>query len=226
MVQSSQYNLFLKIYLERSEYRLNVETIIEIIKKAKIYPFFVFISGSTCSGKTYLANKLAQSLNDFLVISMDLYYKNYNDSTFPIFNGIPSFDLPEAYLLDELKNDLKVLSTGDSIELPLYDITQNKRISTNTVSSTKVIIIEGLYASLLTNIIPNHSQKISIFIESDPQKIFERRISRDISRGFNLDQAIQLYQSYIQPIYLKSINPQKNKADLIITNNFENNLSK
>jgi uridine kinase len=199
--------------------RLNTDVIVKIAQNAKIFPFFIFICGGTCSGKTFLADQIKQILKEeCLVISMDNYFKDRWDHTLPYFS-LPSFDLPGSYRLGELRSDLQRLLLGSPIEMPIYEIKNNQRIGKKTVKPAKIIVVEGLYASHLSDIVDNLSQKLSIFITCNAELIFQRRIDRDVKLGFKTEVAVENYQHYVEPIYRMLI--QNQKTDLIINNNFE-----
>lgn len=198
---------------------LNIYTITKIIRGFENHPFFVFICGGSCSGKTYLANQLAKSFDDFLIISMDNYYKNQNDLTLPKVNGKTSFDLPESFRLEDLKKDIQSLFLGSCIELPLFNVHKDEVTQTRTVFPAKYIFIEGLYSSLVSDVILTRSQKLVIKLESDVQNVFNRRVKRDMGYGLSFDQAVEVFKTFVEPAYGRYINQQK--ADLILKNNFE-----
>lgn len=150
---------------------------------------------------------------------MDNYYKDQDDLSIPLVNGQKSFDQPGSFRLEDLRQDIINLCLGKPIELPLFDISQNKRVETKIAFPAKYILVEGLYASLVSNVITNSSQKLVIKLESDQEKIFNRRIKRDMEKGLTFNEAVEIYTTLVKPENDRFINQQK--FDLIIKNNFE-----
>ena len=71
------------------------------------------ISGGSGAGKTTLANALLQHYEgEALVISYDRYYK-----TMPCGN----YDIPEALDTELLLEHLRLLKSGQVVNLPIYD---------------------------------------------------------------------------------------------------------
>ena len=80
------------------------------------------IAGGSGSGKTFFLNKLIQSLSTELVcnLSLDNYYKPKNEQDKDL-NGIENFDLPTAFNIKSLLNDIQSLKTGKSIQFEKYN---------------------------------------------------------------------------------------------------------
>lgn len=150
---------------------------------------------------------------------MDNYFKDCHDPTLPCFGQSPSFDMPGSYHLNELRSDIQSLLFGLPIEMPIYEIKNNQRIGKKIIDPAKIVVVEGLYASHFSDIVSNLSQKLSIFIQCDPELIFQRRIDRDVELGFAPKIAIENYRCNVEPIHRMLI--QNQKTDLIIINNFE-----
>lgn len=180
----------------------------------------ISIAGGTASGKTTVVDEIIKNFNqdDVSVICMDNYYKRRDDLTFEERQKI-NYDHPDAIDMDMLKNDLKSLLNGHEIKMPIYDFKiHNRSDEYIIVKPTKVVILEGILA-LYDEEIRNLS-KILIFVESEADIRFIRRLKRDIEeRGRTLDGVITQYLSTVKPMFDSYVIPTKRFADIIIPNN-------
>lgn len=161
--------------------RNGVSFIGKIVHKKK-KPLLIVVSGGTCSGKTYIAQKLAVMIDSFglsqVVIECDRYFLDIDDPQLPrTENGYPSFDEPLAYHNNQYMEDVFNLLKGKSVFLPKYDMRKNKRVvgENEEIKSRDVIIIDGLYA--LTFLSP--WAQINCYIETGDDVRLSRRIERD-----------------------------------------------
>ena len=109
-----------------------IESFAEIAKNAT-HTVLIVIAGVSCSGKTYFANFLKALLEeDTMLIPLDNYFLDIDDSGLPhdAF-GLPSFDEPKSYHMEEFKEDITLAISGNDIKIPDYDIKNNRRISKN-----------------------------------------------------------------------------------------------
>ena len=104
------------------------------------------------------------------------------------------------------------------IKKPLYDfISHTRKEETEIIKPSKVIIVEGIFALYDKRI--RDLASIKIFVESDDDIRFIRRLIRDINeRGRNVDSVINQYLSTVKPMYHEFIKPTKRYADIIIPN--------
>ena len=89
-------------------------------------PIVIAIAGPTCSGKTIIANSLAEKLTDTTIISLDSYYRDLT--------SIPpdklehwNFDQPSSIDYNLLIDQVKSLSQGESIIKPVYQFSSHTR---------------------------------------------------------------------------------------------------
>ncbi len=195
---------------------LNVDWLISKIKEASVFPYFIFISGGSCSGKTYLAKLLKEFLNDeSVVVEMDDCFKNKNDNSLPIISGYRSFDMPSSYHIEEMKGYIKKLSVEKEVMFPDYDIRTNMRVGTKAIVSQKYIIVEGLYASMISEAIGNLEQKVNIFMSASSKTRLERRIKRDVEE-FGMNEKIIKKNFYDQVEIAQKLCIEKQKFDIKI----------
>lgn len=190
-------------------------------------PILIAIAGGTASGKTTVVDEIINHFHseDVAVLCQDNYYKAQDDLTLEERRKI-NYDHPNSFDLDLLYDDLTSLISGKEIFSPVYDFKEHnrKKNETTQIFPTKVIILEGilaLYDSRIRGI-----SDILIYVESDPDVRFIRRLKRDIhERGRDLDNVIMQYLSTVKPMYDEYIAPTKRFADIIIPNDTKHDVA-
>ena len=175
------------------------------------------IAGASGSGKTLVANTIMERLGSekVVMIQEDSYYKDLSDIPFSERTG-RNFDHPDAFDHDLLAKHLSELLQGKAISHPIYDYKTHSRLKeTRTVGPHTVIILEGIL--VLSEAQLRDLMDIKVFIDTDPDICFIRRLKRDIEeRGRSVDSVIKQYQETVRPMYFQFIEPSKRYADIII----------
>ena len=190
-------------------------------------PIIINIAGGTASGKTTVVHEIAKYVDakDISVICMDNYYKERNDVSLEDRRKI-NYDHPNSFDLDLLYRDLKDLRDNKTINCPVYDFTVHNRHESKTieVKPTKVIIVEGILSLYDENI--RSVSDIKVFVESDPDIRFIRRLKRDmIERGRSMESVIEQYLTTVKPMHDAFIAPTKRYADIIIPNDINHDVA-
>lgn len=190
-------------------------------------PILILVAGGTASGKTTVVNEIVSHFNsdEISVIYMDNYYKRRDDLPLEKRKKI-NYDHPDSYDLDLLKEDLRKIMQSESICTPVYDFTtHNRRASEHIlIHPTKVLILEGIL-SLYDKDIRDLSD-IQIFVESEADVRFIRRLRRDIAeRGRSMDEVISQYLDTVKPMYDAYVAPTKRFADIIIPNDTKHDVA-
>lgn len=176
------------------------------------------IAGGTGSGKTSVAQLIAGRLNptDVVIIQQDSYYKD-RSYLLPKERESINYDHPSAFDTQLLIDHLKRLKNNLSIEMPIYDFaTHTRKKETVIISPAKVIILEGIL--LLANKDLRSLMDIKIFVDTDPDIRFIRRLERDIKeRGRSIDSVIKQYLETVRPMHLEFVKKSKRYADMIIS---------
>lgn len=183
-------------------------------------PIIIAVAGGTASGKTTVVSEIEQALKSdkLSVIYMDNYYKQRDDLSMEE-RKLINYDHPDSFDIDLLYEDLKKLLNNQAINSPVYNFTLHNRDSNKhiTINPSSVIIIEGiltLYDERIRDL-----ADISIYVESDSDIRFIRRLRRDIKeRGRTMDDVIKQYLSTVKPMYDAYVAPTKRFADIIIPN--------
>ncbi|MCQ2457026.1 MAG: uridine kinase [Clostridia bacterium] len=174
------------------------------------------ICGGTGSGKTTLANRIAEAFgDDSLLISMDSYYKDHPEMTYDERAKI-NYDHPDAFDMKLLCSHLESLKRGKGIMCPTYDFTTHlRREEWLHVESRPVIIIEGILLFACPELAD--VLDIKVFVDADADVRILRRLVRDVKeRGRNIDSVVSQYLTTVKPMHEAYIEPFKRLADVVV----------
>ncbi len=182
-------------------------------------PILITIAGGSASGKTTVVEKIVSKLPqlDVTLIKHDDYYNDLSHMKLEERYTV-NYDHPSALDNELLISHLVKLLSNESINKPTYDFIEHNRSNvTEKVSPTKVIILEGIL--VLENIDVRNLSHIKIFVESDDDIRFIRRLVRDTNtRGRSQESVINQYLKTVKPMHYKFVKPSKRFADIIIPN--------
>ena len=141
----------------------------------------IVITGPSCSGKTYLSNKLNKLFDNSIVIKTDSYYR---DNIFIRFLSIFFYDIydrPLSINKKELKNTLTAIHNKDKfIRFYQYDFKRKQssysKKSIKYKGENQFLILEGIFAHRLDL---NYQETINIICEEKKDICFKRRLIRD-----------------------------------------------
>lgn len=189
-------------------------------------PFLILVAGGSASGKSTVVKNILKKagLKDVLNINQDDYYNDQSHMTMEE-RYVVNYDHPDAIDFDFLYNDITRLLHGETIEKPLYDYKNYTRSDkTETISPKPIIIVEGILV-LVDERLRNLAD-IKLFVESDDDIRFIRRLKRDIEeRGRSIDSVINQYLKTVKPMHYQFVKPTKRYADMIIPNDFEHRVA-
>jgi len=178
-------------------------------------PKIIGISGGSGSGKTTIVRKISESIEDFVFIPQDNYYRSaeyITNSNITEFN----FDHPNAFDKDLIMQHLADLKNGKAIQMPQYDFVHHRRMEeTIEVKPQKVIIFEGImvfYEKMIRDLMD-----LKIYVDTPDDIRFIRRLQRDVNeRGRTQESVIKQYMDVVRPGHFEFIEPTKSYADIII----------
>jgi len=180
-------------------------------------PIVVAIAGGSGSGKTTVANAILQRVGSERIAYLphDAYYRELTGLP-PELRQQVNFDHPDSLETDLLIQHIEQLKRWEPIELPVYDFSTHSRTSqTIHVDARRVIIVEGILIFAEAEL--RKLFDIKIFVDTDPDIRFIRRLSRDISeRSRTTESVIKQYLSTVRPMHLEFVEPSKRYADIII----------
>lgn len=180
-------------------------------------PYLIGIAGASCSGKTSLANRVAElvSAPAARVISLDSYYRDLSHFP-PEQRATWNFDLPAAQDKDLLHTQLRALLRGESVEIPVYDFATHARAAaTERVEPASFIIIEGLFVLFWEEVRALLDTKV--FIEVADAVCLARRIARDVRERGRTEESVRTqYAITVRPMYARYCIPTARFADIVV----------
>ena len=189
-------------------------------------PLIIGIAGGSGSGKSTVANNVAELLTTSSVafIDMDAYYKNFPSLTLDERKKL-NWDHPDAFDYDLLCAHLEALARREPIEKPEYDfVTHLRRPSPTRVEPADVIVIDGILLFVDERV--RELCDVKVFVDADADIRIIRRIERDTHvRGRPVDEIIEQYLSTVQPMHLQFVEPSKRYADVIVPRGGHNTIA-
>jgi len=167
----------------------------------------IAIAGASCSGKTTLADFLADVFSA-PVLRVDNYYRPLDDLTYEQRCG-RNFDHPDAIDHARLVSDLQALLSGVTVEAPRYNFCEHTLFAeTMRIEPASVVLVEGLFALCYPEIVARCA--IRIFVDAPEEVCLERRMNRDIrERGRDAVEVNERFRDHVWPMYLKHIEPTR-----------------
>jgi uridine kinase len=180
-------------------------------------PLVIGIAGGSGSGKTTVAQEILQRVGPSRIafLQHDSYYKDLSGLP-PRQRAEVNFDHPNSLETELLIEHIAALRDGKPVEVPIYDFSIHSRTSnTFTVQPRRVILVEGIL--IFTERALREMFDVKIFVDTDPDIRFIRRLERDITeRGRTTESVIKQYQTTVRPMHLEFVEPSKRYADVII----------
>jgi uridine kinase len=173
------------------------------------------MAGFSGSGKTTLARELARAFNG-IHFPLDNYYLDLAHLP-PAERALQNFDDPALIESPLLAAHVAALARGETIERPLYDFATHTRVldRTETIHPAPLLIVEGLFALVYTDLLPLYH--LRIYVETAEDTCFERRLRRDIlERGRTEESVRRQYAETVHPAALAWVRPSSAHADLIL----------
>jgi uridine kinase len=180
-------------------------------------PIIIGVAGGTGSGKTTVANAVLDRVgyHHIIHIQHDSYYRDLCDLQTEERAHV-NFDHPDSLETELLIKHLKELRAGRAVEVPVYDFTTHSRAShTERVEPHRVIVVDGILIFVEKAL--RELFDIKIFVDTDADLRFIRRLERDITeRGRTTRAVIDQYLTTVRPMHLEFVEPSKRYADIII----------
>ncbi|MEO0368351.1 MAG: uridine kinase [Pseudomonadota bacterium] len=181
----------------------------------------IAIAGASASGKTLFVDNLIAKLSKQLEagsvcrLQEDAYYKDQTDLAFSERESV-NYDHPSAFDHALLCEHLQSLSSGVTVEQPVYDFARHTRAAhTETVTAGKVILIDGIL--LLADRELRDLFDIKLFVDTPLDICLARRIKRDVDeRGRTLDSVLTQFEQTVRPMYFEYVSPSRVHADVVV----------
>lgn len=180
-------------------------------------PVFLGIAGGSGCGKTTVVGALVAGLApaEVAIVHHDAYYRDFAHLP-PQERARINFDHPDSLETSLLVEHLEALRRGRPVEVPTYDFaTHTRRRGTEPVKPTPVVIVDGIL--VLADPDLRAMMDIRIFIDTDPDLRFIRRLQRDVDeRGRTHESVVDQYLATVRPMHLEFVEPSKRYADVIV----------
>jgi uridine kinase len=181
------------------------------------HPVTIAVAGGTGSGKTTISNAILERVGSHHIayVPHDAYYKDLSDIPLLDRHTI-NFDHPDSLDTALMREHILQLQNWQPAEIPVYDFTQHQRTTqTLHLSPQPIILVEGILVLAEPSLLPLFDVKI--FVDTDPDIRFIRRLKRDIEeRGRTAESVINQYLTTVRPMHLEFVEPSKRYADVII----------
>lgn len=175
------------------------------------------VAGGTGSGKTTIANVILQRVGkeSITYLQHDAYYRDLEDLPTDLKTS-QNFDHPDSLETELMVNHILDLKNGNPVQIPVYDFsTHSRKKQTILIEPHPILIVEGIL--LFADKKLRELFDIKIFVDTDPDIRFIRRLQRDITeRGRTTESVIQRYLSTVRPMHLDFVEPSKRYAHVII----------
>jgi uridine kinase len=179
-------------------------------------PFLIGVAGGTCSGKTTVAERLAElgGAASLTLIKLDSYYVDAPDLPRSEREKI-NYDHPDAFDFGLLNDHIAALCAGASVPVPIYDYVDYRRSGqTRLAHPAPIVVIEGILVLWEASLRERFDLKLYIDTDADLRLI--RRMRRDVAmRGRTPENIIEQYLTTVRPAHEQFIEPSKRYADVI-----------
>jgi uridine kinase len=149
------------------------------------------------------------------VLEHDRYYRDREDLRLEERAAL-NYDHPDSLETDLLVRHVEALRSGRSVDVPMYDFSRYARKrATETAAPRRAVIVEGIL--IFTDAALRALMDIKVFVDTDDDARFIRRLQRDIAeRGRTVQSVIDQYLNTVKPMHLEFVEPSKRYADIII----------
>ena len=180
-------------------------------------PFIVGVAGGTSSGKTTIAERLADSMgaHELALVKLDSYYISRTEQPMEE-RAAANYDHPSAFDWDLLNQHLNELLNWRPAPVPTYDYTIHDRTDiVDVVQPARIVVVEGIL--VLWNTELRNQFDLKVFVDTPADLRFIRRLERDVvERGRTQESIISQYLATVRPSHEDFIEPSRAHADVII----------
>lgn len=143
----------------------------------------VLIAGPSGSGKSRITHLCADG-ERVVALSLDDFYRDLDHPGLPMApTGIPDWDDVACWDLEHAVETLRVLLRDGRAELPVYDISQSRRVGTRTldIGDAEIVLAEGIFAIQALAAARAAGLRVEALWLDRPRAVnFVRRLRRDL----------------------------------------------
>lgn len=168
------------------------------------------VAGPSSSGKTTLCKTIQEMMPDSMYLCMDDFYKDKLDAP-KTEQGFENWDVPGSMCVDEFYSVLNNLKSGRRCNVPIYLISEERKIGYRSISPAEVGIVDGFLLYHEPELATLFDLKIFVDVNLDEQK--RRRIER------NIDYIPNYFDAVVVPTYNQYSPYMRSVADHILDGN-------
>ncbi len=191
----------------------------------EVRPMVIGVAGGSGSGKTTIAHAVFQNVGaeQVSLIQHDAYYRDSAHLDLEE-RRLINYDHPDSLETELLIHHLQELRAGRAVEVPVYDFSVHTRTAATVhVEAEAVILVEGILVLAEPEL--RKLMDLRIYIDTDPDLRFIRRLSRDITeRGRTVESVTDQYLSTVRPMHLQFVEPSKRYADIIVPDGYNHSV--
>jgi uridine kinase len=179
--------------------------------------FVIGVAGGTGSGKTTVAERLAElaGTSHVALLKLDMYYRDRNELPVAEREAI-NYDHPEAFDWPLLMRHVDALAAGTPVDVPVYDFENYLRTDEcRAVLPARIVVVEGILVLAEPDL--RERFDLCVYVDTDADVRFIRRLQRDLAeRARTPESVITQYLTTVRPMHLQFVEPSKRYADVIV----------
>ena len=174
----------------------------------------IAVAGASGSGKTYLAERLAERLKA-PIVPLDAYYPAASSILYEDRDKV-NYDHPDILERELMVSQLRALAAGETIERPVYDYgTHDRSPDTRRVVPGEYVIVEGLWTLWYPELQPLYS--LTVYVDTPDSICYARRLDRDTHyRQRNEEQERRRYQQ-VREMAALYVWPTRDWAQVVVS---------
>jgi uridine kinase len=189
-------------------------------------PVVLGVAGGSGSGKTTVVRKILEGLEptSTSLLHHDSYYRDSPDLSLEQRAAI-NYDHPDSLETPLMAEHLRLLLSGQAVEVPEYDFTVHRRmLETRRVEPRPLIIIDGILVLAEPEL--RELMDIRVFVDTDSDIRFIRRLGRDTKkRGRTVESVVRQYEQTVRPMHLEFVAPSRRHAHIIVPEGGKNEVA-
>ncbi|GAB4467321.1 MAG: uridine kinase [Anaerolineae bacterium] len=187
------------------------------MSQPKPRPVTIGVAGGSGAGKTTISRLILERIgaNNIAYVPHDSYYRDL--SSLPREQrALINFDHPDSLDGDLFVEHIQQLQAYQPINMPVYDFPTHSRLDeVVVVQPHDVILVEGILIFAEQRL--RDLFDIRIFVETDDDVRFIRRLRRDIrERGRSVESVINQWMETVRPMHQQFVEPSRRYAHVII----------
>jgi uridine kinase len=175
------------------------------------------IAGGSGSGKTTLIKRLTEGqFGEYIsVLSHDSYYLSQQESGYGVRDEL-NWDHPDSLDNNLFVEHIDLLSSGSSVDSPIYDFGLHARTDgVFAIKAKPIIILDGILLFAVPEIVTRID--LRVYVETPPDLRVIRRAIRDIeSRGRDIYSIASQYEQSVRPMHERFVEPSRLQAHVLI----------